>query len=639
MKVQINLSSFISAKGKLIGLIAVMLMAACNFAGQTATTEEPTENLTGSPTSAPTLTATAVPPKVLNICVAEEPLSLFRYDGRSSTAKESVFAALYDGPFEIDPSNGEYAPSILETLPHLEDGAIRLVSVSVQAGDVVVDAYGSLSVFKQGLLVRPTGCLESSCAVAWDGSSDFSMDQMLVEFTLLDGLKWSDGEPLTAQDSLFSYQLAQEAALPALQWALDHTAVYSAQDDRTVIWQGVPGFTSNQVAEFFWEPMPEHLLGGMEATEMAEAENAARLPAGWGAYRITGWDAGQALHFEKNPYYFRLEEGLPYFDLLNYLVIPQQEQALQMLSTGECDLLDSSYGWQNLDKTALAEIGQTANLYVQNWEPVEQLVFGINPASYDNGYSIWDGDRPDYLGDLRTRQAIAACIDPADLAETLLRAKLPEGIILPQYENVLSETNPGALLEEVGWLDSDNDPGTPRTSAGVAGILDQTPFMLNLITGQSQLDGEAARLIVENLGACGIQVEWQPMPVTTLYAPGPEGQLFGRQFDLALVAWQPSEANSCRLYLSDAIPNRENGWIGTNLAGLSDQTYDLICGDLQSDSQTKASWNEWIGLNSGLPAFPLLPQVKLWLSRFDLEIPSGGGLEQLELIRTNGGLR
>lgn len=636
MKVQINLPSFIYAKGLLVGLIAVMLMAACNFVDQTATTEGPTENLTGSPTSAPTLTATAVPPKILNICVAEEPLSLFRYDGRSSTAKESVFAALYDGPFEIDPSTGEYAPSILETLPDPENGAIRLVSVPVQAGDVVVDAYGSLSVFKQGLLVRPAGCLESSCAVAWDGNSDFSMDQMLVKFTLLDGLKWSDGEPLTAQDSHFSYQLAQEAALPASQWALERTDAYSAQDNRTVLWQGVPGFTSNRVAEFFWEPMPEHILGGMGVTKMAEAENAAHLPTGWGAYRITAWDAGQALHFEKNPYYFRLEEGLPYFDLLSYLVIPQREQALQMLSTGECDLLDSSYDWQNLDKTALTEIRKTANLYIQNWEPVEQLVFGINPATYDNGYSIWDGDRPDYLGDLRTRQAIVACIDPANLAETLLRAKLPEGIILPQYENVFSETNSGALLEEVGWSDSDNDPGTPRTSAGVAGILDQTPFVLKLITGQSQLDEEAARLIVEGLGACGIQVEWQPVPVTTLYAPGPGGQLFGRQFDLALVTWQPLEANPCRLYLSDAIPNSENGWIGTNLAGFSDQTYDLACGDLQLESQAEASSDDWSGLNSDLPAIPLLPQIELWLSKLDLEIPSGGGLEQLEAIRITG---
>ncbi len=32
------------------------------------------------------------------------------------------------------------------------------------------------------------------------------MDQLAVKFTLRDGLNWSDGSPLTAQDSVYSYE-------------------------------------------------------------------------------------------------------------------------------------------------------------------------------------------------------------------------------------------------------------------------------------------------------------------------------------------------------------------------------------------------------------------------------------------------
>jgi len=39
----------------------------------------------------PTPTLTPEPPKILNICIAEDPGSLFRYEGRDSLAKQSVF--------------------------------------------------------------------------------------------------------------------------------------------------------------------------------------------------------------------------------------------------------------------------------------------------------------------------------------------------------------------------------------------------------------------------------------------------------------------------------------------------------------------------------------------------------------------
>ncbi|MFZ3070847.1 MAG: ABC transporter substrate-binding protein, partial [Anaerolineaceae bacterium] len=432
-------------------MVVLMLgVAACTPVSQTANTVIPAKSPTGS--SAPT--ATTVPPKVLNICIAEEPVSLYRYDGRNSTVKESVFAALYDGPFEVDPTSGDYAVSILETYPSLENGGVLLLSTAVQAGDVVVDAYGNLTVFKKDLLVRPAGCSESACAVTWEGSGEFSMDQMTAEFTFLPETKWSDGEALTAGDSVYSHQLAEGSGDPDQLWALERTAEYNAKGDRVVTWRGVPGFTASTVKAFFWMPMPAHLLAELPADEVAGVEAAAHLPIGWGAYRITERETGEALHFEKNPNYFRGGEGLPAFDRLNYLIVPDREQALQMLQAGECDLLDGSYGMESLDKAALTELDQTAELHIENWELVEQLVFGISPASYDDGHSAWTEDRTDFFGDLRTRQAVAACLDTPSLAEELLRARLPDSVTLPVFLSEAAALDGNLALDEAGWVRS-----------------------------------------------------------------------------------------------------------------------------------------------------------------------------------------
>ena len=230
-----------------------LLLAAC----QLPVTHPPTETqkaLTPTPTSAPT--ATALPPKTLTICTASEPQSLYLYDGRQSRAKANLLEAIYDGPF--DQFEGKLQPVILEALPGLENGGLRLEEVLVVPGQEIVDANGQLVVFKTGVTVRPSGCLESACALTWDGRGEFYMDQMVLQFRLLPGLQWSDSAPLQASDSVYSYQLAADPQTPINKWAIDRTASYIALDTQTIEWRGIPGFSTSQVQHFFWSPLPQH---------------------------------------------------------------------------------------------------------------------------------------------------------------------------------------------------------------------------------------------------------------------------------------------------------------------------------------------------------------------------------------------
>ena len=603
-------------------LLTLGLLAGCAQlpTGGPLPTQQPIAS--SSPTALPpTPTATLVPPKVLTVCLAEEPESLYRYDGHAGGAKESIFAAIYDGPFELT-SEGKHTDSLFSVYPSGENGGISALPIAVQPGDMVVDAYGELSVFKAGIFARPAGCESSACAVTWE-SGEFLMDQTRVAFSLRPDSLWSDGQALNAQDAVFSYQLAKEVDLPMGTWALERTISFTAEDDKTAVWLGVPGFSPRELAPFFWLPLPRHQLGSADPTAIGQDPQAERAPLGWGAYRLVSWESGKSIQLEKNPYYFGAAKNQPAFDQLSFLFIPEREEALQMLADGSCDVLDKSYHLEALPKEQLAELGKAADLHWEDWQPVEQLVFGIRPASYDDGYAYWSGDRPDFFSDARTRQALLACLEPQSLAAQVLSSWLPEGSDLSRLRLPALDADPGALLDEVGWRDLDGDPATPRAAQNVPGVNNLTALSLKLYTSRNALHQNTAALIVEKLSACGVQVDWQALPVAELYAPGPEGVLFGRNFDLALVSWQAGPEPLCALYRSNATPSEANFWVGTNLAGFQDSSFEAACADLEQGE----------GLALSYPAAALLPQLSLWVSRTGLAPDANYTWSQLESLK------
>lgn len=561
----------------------------------------------------PTPTLTPEPPRVLNICMAEDPASLFRYDGRNTLAKQSVFAAIYDNPFETDPVSGELLPGLLKNEPTHANQGIALNQVEVSQGHSVMDYNGNVTVLKQGTPLQLGISISLASPSNFEGSTPVILDQYTITYQLTPGLLWSDGQPLTARDVLYSYHLAEALALPADQWALERTELLAAQDDQTLVWTGIPGFTPASAADFFWLPMPSHLLEELPVEETAETEAAALMPVGWGAYRLVEWARGEALRLEENPHYARSEAALPAFDKVNYLVIPELDQALGKLAAGECDVLDKTYRLETLDKAALEDLGQSATLVAEDFEPVMQLVFGIQPASYDAGYNAWTSERQDFFGNPAVRKAVAACVNGEPLAQAIMADRLPESINLPTWPSSSPE-DPAQLLADAGWQPNPDDPDGPRVADSTnTDVLPGTVFTVTLLTGQSERDQAAAGLISARLRErCGIEALVQSLASAELYAPGPEGPLFGRNFDLALVNWQTRSGRICELYQANAIPNGSNNWIGTNLAGFADEAYDRECRQYSISLDGSPGCGECLALTNGLPYIPLLPQLKIW---------------------------
>ena len=599
-------------------------------------------------TPPPGITPT-VAPNALKICLGEEPNTLYPY-GNLNAAARSVLSAIYDGPMDV--VDYQYESVILEKIPSLEAGDAQVSPVTVMTGTEVVDSSGDLVLLNAGTKVRPSGCRSDDCVVTYDGSTPLQMDQLVVTFTLLKGLMWSDGEPLTAGDSVYSFQLASDEATPVSKFLIDRTQTYEAADDLTVQWWGKPGFIDPEYYTNFWMPLPEHLWSQFTAADLLQEEASSKLPVGWGPYIIDEWQPGKSLHFVKNLNYFRAESGLPKFDELTFLIIPDTNQALTALLDGTCDVLDPSI---RLDgQVGLLQQMQTdgqAKLLTAQTMTMEWLGIGIVPASYDDSFDATEnGDRPDIFADKRTRQAIAFCLDRQKVVDTVLfgLSQVPDSYIPSDHPlhnpNVQTyEFNPASgnqLLEQVGWLDHDNNPATPRQAARIPNVRPDTPLILNYITTSATQRHQVVDIFTQSLAQCGIGLNPIYYSAVDFYAQGPEGPLFGRQFDLAEYAIGVNSLEpQCSWFMTSQIPTEENHWVGTNVSGYQNTVFDAAC---QKTLQTLSTDPEYAShqeaqaiFASDLPSIPLYLRLKVAAARpdfcgFTLDPSSASALADIE---------
>ena len=614
----------------LVFLIGIILLSACDTKRNGDSTTEPT------PVPSATPSPTPEPIKRLTVCLGEEPSSLYLY-GNSTQAMWSVLEAIYDGPIDIE--NNIQVPVILQELPTVDNGGVVLQSVLVTTGDRVANIEGDVVAMQKGVKVFPEGCTSPTCAVEWDGSSELKLTQMKATFKLLPGILWSDGQPLTANDSVYSYQLSGDPETLVSKKSYNLTALYVATDDQTVEWTGIPGYLSMRSANFFWIPQPQHLMQDQSAVELNAADLTNKSPIGWGAYQIAEWLPGESIRLVKNPNYFKAAEGLPAFDELVYRFLPAlPESDLSPIVHGECDVMDASTGLEDQIQS-VRELELTGELtsYFGQGPAWEAIYLGINPASYDEVFNPYI-DRPAFFSDLRTRQAISYCIDRESIKSDLMfsQSDIPASYLPPQHPlsveglSVLpyDPAKGMTLLEEAGWVDSDGDLETPRTSNGVKDVVNGKDFAITFTTTDTTLHRQIAESITRSLKECGIKVTTQYAPVSDLVASGPEGILFGRNFDMAEIPWATGNVPPCFLFSSSEIPSEKNGWLGTkyagvNLTGYSNPDYDAACTNLLTAGLDEALYNTSNEITqtiiaNDLPMIPLFHQIKAMAARPDL---------------------
>ncbi|MGN0747973.1 MAG: peptide ABC transporter substrate-binding protein [Aristaeellaceae bacterium] len=182
-------------------------------------------------------------------------------------------------------------------------------------------------------------------------------------YTLVDGLKWSDGQALTAGDFAFAWKRAASTALGAdygymfevVKGYPDDLAV-EATDDKTLV------VTLNNVVPYWNEllafptycPVREDVV----ASEAWATEAATYV--GNGPYVMTDWAHSSKITLEKNPNYFRADEIT--LDVLECYLSDDANNMLANFQNGD---------WQMIDDVPTAEMAALKEAY-----PTEYVVAG-----------------------------------------------------------------------------------------------------------------------------------------------------------------------------------------------------------------------------------------------------------------------
>ncbi len=252
-------------------------------------------------------------------------------------------------------------------------------------------------------------------------SVDTSSDGMTFTYHMRPGMKWSDGQPFTANDVAWTYGFYKKYNVA--NYAADIQAIDTviATDDTTfVITSTHPtSFYSGQAVFLYDYILPEHIFGKYE-NDYKDAKLFKNIPnVGSGPYVITDYQQGQSVTLEKNPNYWGNAIGLtPHYDRLVYVIYNNEDVEAAALRNGEIDMgyFTSANILRSLaGDPKLATRAATIPMYED---------IGINTGSaYETdttGGFTKHGDGAHALTDVAVRQAIRLAVDDQTIVDKVL---------------------------------------------------------------------------------------------------------------------------------------------------------------------------------------------------------------------------
>lgn len=506
-----------------------------------------------------------VPGSTLVVGMAMWPESLYLYNAPTPLpVQRNVMDAFMDLP--VDTIGYGYEPGILTKVPSLDDGDAVINQVWVGTGDLVVNAYGSVVTLVPGVVLTDA----NGNQVVFDGTPVL-VKQMVVTFSWIENVLWSDGTPLTAADSVFSFQVGCHPDTPTSKFDCDRTESYVASGPYTTVWTGLPGWLNATYMLSYWTPLPEHVLAGMPPGDIPGSSYALQ-PLGWGPYKVDQYIPWDSIHLSRNPYYWR--PGLPQVENLVFKFYPNPELRLEAMLEGEVHVATSDTVVGSLGSLIGWEADGSMALHTTSGSAWEHLDFGMLPA--DARYV--------FFNDVEVRRAITLCTNRQQMVDEIFfgRAEVTHAYV--------SSVHP--LYEASNAIEWPYDPGQGMAKLNAAGWLvgddgwrykDGQRFAFTLITtAGNETRQKAAGIFKANMAICGIDVTTNSLPSTEFFANGPDGPLWGRKFDMVLHSWLSGIAPPCNLYIASQIPGPANGWAGANAPGYNSPAYDAACSAAQN---------------------------------------------------------
>jgi len=459
------------------------------------------------------------------------------------------------------------APTILN--PHLSIGLKDL-----EASRLTLEPLASYN--SQGELVL---FLAAEVPTATNGG--LAADGRSVTWKLKPGIKWSDGEPFTAADVVFTHQFLTDPAVAAISAAtyntiervdaIDETTVKITFKDVNPAWAQVFVGTEGMI-------LPQHLYAQYSGVKSREAP-ANLMPVGTGAYRVVDFKPGDSVIYEANPNY--RDAGKPFFKRVELKGGGDAASAARaVLQTGDAD-----FGYNLQVEAPILEPliaagngGVTANFGPQ----VERILVNLSdPNKEVNGERSSIKAPHPFLSDIKVRQAFNLAIARDAIAKQLYgRTGKPTANFLVSPDPFNSPNTvykydldaAKALLDQAGWTDT-NGNGTRDKNGVEMTVLFQTSV--------NPLRQKTQEVVKQSLESIGVEVELKSTDASIFFDGEPANTDNSLHFyaDLQMFTTGntgPDPGTYMKSYLCSEISQKSNNWSKDNVSRYCNPDYDAL---------------------------------------------------------------
>jgi peptide/nickel transport system substrate-binding protein len=373
---------------------------------------------------------------------------------------------------------------------------LPIVSSDTASADLMALIFEPLVTVDPNTL-EPVGLLAES----WDVNEDATV----YTFHLREGVTWSDGEPFTADDVVFTYELYMNEATGSPRVSDFSAKIESmeAVDDQTVVFNLVNTYVDFAVDIMIYNVIAEHIWADVDPAVISQDPGAngtdpSRV-VGTGPFLFQEWIIEDHVTLVPNENYWN---GAPYLDEFIFKVVPDQAAGVAQLQTGEIDY------FEGVPESSLVEFEGSTDVTIVDYPTLSFTFYGTN----------LDETKTTLFQDKEVRQAMLYALDREAMIESI---RFGYGEVALGTMPVLSWAyNPDEieltypydpemavqLLEEAGWTDTNGN-----------GIVDKdgTELSFTMYTNAGNLVRESYLTVLQEYWAeVGIEMipQLEPFP-------------------------------------------------------------------------------------------------------------------------------
>ena len=396
-----------------------------------------------------------------------------------------------------------------------------------------------------------SGALVPDLAKSWD----LSDDSLVITFHLREGLMWSDGEAITADDVVFTYnylllnedvdsnardgQLLPDDTYPVCAKVDDYTVTFTM----SVIFRPALNSLSfaimpeHALAQYVHKLNPEVPVGTFN--EAWTLDTPLTDLVGNGPYIITDYQPNVSVTMSRNPYYYGYDPAgtqLPYYDTMISAIVSNQDVMMLKFRNGETDV----FGLRPEDIAILLPESASKGFQVLI---TDQPGYGTTWFLINQDIGLAEGtdaEKREIYRNVKFREAMAHTIDKETMIQNVLNGLggaqwSPVSVPSPFYagrdfyggpitENnaVIFEYDPAkaaALLDEIGVVDADGD--------GFRDLPSGDPLTIEINANDNTTRVASCLILTDDWNAIGINATFQVVDFNTLV-----DRLFGSSGDL-----------------------------------------------------------------------------------------------------------